>query len=535
MKGYDVAIVGAGPNGLTAAAYLARAGARVVILEARFERGGTFATDDYSTPFQYNLAQFELPLGEELPPYRDLDLQAHGVRFAQPRFPFSARGEPGGPELTVGRGGEGLGGDLEAKLASVSEVVGPLLYGPPPSEAQLRDSVAGELAGATPMDLARDAGDPRAGTVLRYACGMAGFLDGSAPLGFIGAYAVARLFSPSIVVGGTKSLANALFRVAVAAGARGFVSSPVQRVTRAHDGFRLAIADGRELTARSVVSTLDPVSTFRHLLPDEPRLESVRKAVEDWSFERAGPFTAHYGIKGAPPAPAAGDGEDALVRCFGFAGPADVEAHFATAIRGELPASPAGHLTVVSAHDPLQASPGPYGPLHCLRLQTVVPLDLPGGNWQRARTVYRKACWNEATAHFEGLESARLLFQFCDTPRDIERRFATTRGGSVRQGELSPHQALDARPHESCSSGRTPLDGLYIGGGGVHPGVPGCLGGGYNAAAVVAEDLGLDRWWPSDAQSSATLPAWPSRSPSSSMSPSSRCASTREQPEEGGS
>ena len=47
---YDVAIVGSGPNGLTAAAYLARAGARVVMFEKRFERGGTLATDDYSTP-----------------------------------------------------------------------------------------------------------------------------------------------------------------------------------------------------------------------------------------------------------------------------------------------------------------------------------------------------------------------------------------------------------------------------------------------------------------------------------------------------
>ncbi len=85
--GYDVAIVGAGPNGLTSAAYLARAGASVVLLERRFERGGTFATDDYSTPFQYNLAQFELPLGKGLPPYRDLDLRSQGVRFVEPELP----------------------------------------------------------------------------------------------------------------------------------------------------------------------------------------------------------------------------------------------------------------------------------------------------------------------------------------------------------------------------------------------------------------------------------------------------------------
>jgi phytoene dehydrogenase-like protein len=502
----DVAIVGGGPNGLTAAAYLARAGARVVVVEKRFERGGTFATDDYSTPFQYNIAQFELPLGEALPPHRDLDLEEQGVRFIEPEFPFSARSEPGGPELVIGRGGRGLGAHMEEMFAAASAAVSPLLYRPPDPEDALRAELTGteheaalQLAGLTPAGLAQEVRDPRAGIVLRYACALAGFLDADAPLGLMGSFAVARLFSPSIVAGGTKGLANALFRVGAGAGARSRVSSTVERVASNGHGFALPLSDGREVKARSVVSTLDPASTFLELLAGHPGLEGPRWGAESWAFEETGPFTAHYGIKGAAPAPAGGGPTDALVRCFGFSNPHQVDEHIETALRGDLPARVAGHLTAVSAHDPLQASPGPYGPLHTLRLQTVAPLALAGGGWDRARTAYRQTCWDAAVEHFEGLADARLLFAFCDTPEDIVRRFGTTRGGSTRQGALGPGQTLDRRPDPSCSSGRTPVEGLYLGGGGVHPGIPGCLGGGYNAAGLVAEDLGLTRWWPAEA------------------------------------
>ena len=106
------------------------------------------------------------------------------------------------------------------------------------------------------------------------------------------------------------------------------------------------------------------------------------------------------------------------------------------------------------------------------------------------RTAYRQQCWDAAVASFAGLEDARLLFQFCDTPRDVERRFGTTRRGLIRQGALVAGQTFLGRPHRSCSSGRTPWPGSISGRGGA-PRNPRLARGGYNAAAAVAEDLGL--------------------------------------------
>src|SRR5262249_60277786 len=65
---YEVAIVGGGPNGLTAAAYLARSGTDVVVLERRFERGGAKGAGDHSTPLPHNHAPAPPPPRAHNPP-----------------------------------------------------------------------------------------------------------------------------------------------------------------------------------------------------------------------------------------------------------------------------------------------------------------------------------------------------------------------------------------------------------------------------------------------------------------------------------
>ena len=494
---YDVAVVGAGPNGLTAAAYLARAGARVIVFEQRFERGGTLASDDYSTPFLYNQAQFVLPFGKELPPYRDLDLAEHAVAFIEPPLAFAAAID--GDALVVERGGRGLGDELERMLQDASAMAGDLLLGTATQASARLDQGApagfDRLAAATPAQLSGLARDDRAALITRYACGLAGFTQADESLGAIGAVALARLFEPVLVAGGSKSLANGLFRVAARAGADCLVSARVVRVRPDDRAIEVGLADGRLFAARSLISTLDPITTFWHLLAEHADGD-LRDAVAHWRLDATGAFTAHYGIKGAAPAPARrGDADDAVVRIAGFSSPADIDEHFRAVDAGELPARPAGHLTTTSRHDPLQASPGPYGPLHTLRYETLAPYAHPQRDWSRARVAYRRACWELICEEIDGASDATLLFEFADSPRDLERRFSTTRRGSLRQGALGRAQTLLERPHPSCADGRTPIPGVYLGGGGAHPGVPGTLTAGRQAAAAVCADLGFERWW----------------------------------------
>ena len=493
---YDVGIIGGGPNGLTAAAYLARAGADVAMLEQRFERGGTMTSDDYSTPFTYNQAQAALPLGADNPVVTDLGLAGQGVAFIEPEVAAEVPGE-----LVIGRGGAGLGDAVQVMFASAGRACVPALYRAPEPEPSLvagwrsrGEGAAADLADLTPGGLAALATSEAGRLAVRYACAASGFSCPDERIGAVGGFTVARWFSPVLVAGGSKNLPNALFRLAASAGADCHVSARVTRVQRSGPGFVLSCSDGRQIGARDVICTLDPRSTFTGLLDPALVPASLTTAGRDWAFDDLACFTAHFGIAGLPPVSPSGvsrSGGEPYQRLVGFGSVQDLDDHLAAVRSGRFPERPAGLLSVTTAHDPLQASPGPYGPLHTLRFDSFAPVSHPNGGWDRQRRHYRARCWDFLCDQFPVLREAHLIAQFADAPGDLRRRFATTSAGTVRQGALGPAQALTLRPHPSCADTRTPVPGFYLGGGGVHPGVPGLLGAGMLAARAVMADRGL--------------------------------------------
>ncbi len=506
----DVVVIGAGPNGLIASAYLSAAGFDVTLIERRFEIGGGLATEEILFPGRYaNTHASYHYMVDYLPPIHDFDLGEQGLRYHKPfgqiggvfgeDFVYLCRSLEDSRDSLARFGFDQANkfGDMALRFRGiVEEILAPATYLPPDPPLDLTDALQRTARGQDMLELSEMSAlevlsgygmrDSITGTLLYSACQW-GLSPVESGLGFMVPLMIDRGTQKAFVHGGSHRLASSLSRIILRQG--GLILDNCEVVEITNDGDRatgVLLEDGRSITARTaVLSTLDPQSTFLRLLPAEAVPSDTRDAAESWAWDKWSLLTVFYATEGKPewrPNPNNGmigmpDPFDAIL---GFESTHDVVSFLGAVEKGEIPKF-AGHFTCETAFDPtLSQKEGQ----HVSFFQMPAPYDWP---WDERRDEVIREVTTLLDAHYQGFADS-VVDVMVETPRTIESRIPCMRRGSIKHGDYNPLQMGFNRPNVDCSSSRTPVDGLYLGGASMYPGGMVIGGPGYISAQTICED-----------------------------------------------
>jgi len=514
MAGYDVAIVGGGHNGLVAAGYLARAGARVVVLEQRPFVGGACITEEPWPGYRVNTFAYvagllrpkiaeELGLGRHgydpilydpqvfcpFPDGRSLALWNDPDRTAKEIARFSEHDARAYPRY-------------EAYWDEVLDLIEPLLLRPPVSLGAL----AAEFPGPAVEQLVRDLFLRSAQDLLDEwfeSDEVKATLAANAVIGeMVGprtpgtAYVLAH-HSIGTIAGHRKVWGFArggMGRIseAIAAAARGFGAEirtgARVRALRVRDGRAVGVdlADGASIEARAVASSLDARRTFLDLAPPDALPPEFVRAVARIK-SRGAALKFHAALSGLPRFTARPETPGPHHAGAIQIGPSTdyLERAFDAGKYGRFSERPFLDCEIQSVADPSMAPSGRHV-LTCF-VQYAPYALADGRSWE----AFKPEAADRILATFEeyapNLPSVVTDWQIV-SPVDIERTLGMT-GGNIFQGDITPDQIFSLRPVPGWSGYRTPLPGLYLCGSAAHPGGGVTGAPGHNAAQVLLEDL----------------------------------------------
>ena len=511
---YDAIVIGAGHNGLVCAAYLGRAGRRVLVVEAAEAPGGLAAEREFHPGFHASVAHSLGHFSSKVA--ADLDLSAHGLEPPR-QSPPTVGLRLGGTHLVVdGDALAGAGADDAAAYRGYLERMGRFADALKPFWLETMPRIAGgsladlstfgriglslrrlgkedfrEFLRMAPLPT-RDLMDEQfADEALKALLSWDGLIGAKlaprspngAVLAMLYRLAEASRGMHSIPPGGVPGLIESLRRAAAAFGAEVRCAAEVSRILVEGDANGLAakgvqLVDGERLLADCVVSATDPKRTFLDLVGarflDIGFTNRIRRLRCDGMVAKL-----HLALDGLPEFDGLASPRGRLIAAPDLDA---IEFAFDDAKHGELPARPVLEMVLPSLED---ASAAPKG-RHVLSAHVLyVPYRLRGGWNDAARSLMRERAI-DAIAQYAPRIRAQILHSEFLTPADLEQDYRVT-GGHWHHVEFALDQLLMMRPTYEAAQYGTPIPSLHLCGAGCHPG--GDLSGapGHNAAHEILQ------------------------------------------------
>lgn len=522
----DVVIVGAGHNGLVCAYYLAAAGMKVTVLEARDVVGGAAVTEEFAPGFRNSTASYTVSL---LQPQviRDMELERHGLQVVL-RKVDNFLPTQGGDYLLGGRGGltkreiarhsPADAANYDAYIAALDSVVGVLrqwlLRAPPNAGGGLSDLIAlaslGRGVGRLPIEEQRHLIDfftkPAAEVLERYFStelvqalfgfdGVVGnfgspWTPGSAYVllhhVFGEAAGVAGAWGHAI--GGMGAITQAMASACRAKGVEIVTGSPVSEVIVEKDRAAGVVANGTTYRAKAVAAGVHPKLLFTRLLPEGTVPEDAATRMAHWKSESA-TFRMNVALSELPRFTSLPQAGDHLTAGIIIAPSLQyMDRAYMDARQNGWSAEPIVEMLIPSTLDDSLAPQGSHvASLFCQHFR----YELPGG-WDANRDKVADAIIAHVDRYAPGF-AASVVGRLALSPLDLERRFGLI-GGDIFHGRMSLDQLFSARPMVGHADYRMPLKGLYLCGSGAHPGGGVTGAPGHNAARAILTDRRSFLW-----------------------------------------
>jgi phytoene dehydrogenase-like protein len=529
MQNVDVAIIGAGHNGLTCAAYLAAGGLSVAMFEAQPVVGGAAVTEEFHPGFRNSVASYTVSL---LNPkvIADLELARHGLRIVERRVNNFLPAEDGsyllaGSGITAHEIARFSTGDAEkyrafsAEIDAIAEILRQLVLETPPNLAAAGfGSLVAEFGRSArvgnrlrKLDVAE-----RRALVELFTRSAGEYLDSwfstdlvKALFGFdavVGTFASPYTPGTAYVllhhafgevngrkgvwghaIGGMGAITQAMAACCRERGVAIETGAAVREVIVEQGRARgVSLADGRTIRAGAVVANVNPRLLFERLVPDGAAPADFMRRIRNYACG-SGTFRMNVALSELPQftaLPGRGLADHHTSGIILAPSLAYMDRAYRDALDTGWSTQPIVEMLIPSTLDASLAPQGAH--VASLFCQHANP-RLPGGaSWDAHRETMADIVIDTVERFAPGFRASIIGRQIL-SPLDLERRFGLT-GGDIFHGRLSLDQIFSTRPILGHADYRMPIAGLYLCGSGAHPGGGVSGAPGHNAAREMLRD-----------------------------------------------